>query len=160
MLVDDVQELEDAAVRGRIELEIERPHVIRALRLQPRGGDGGGAEAQPLAPFGRHAQALLAPQALDLPAVYRPSVVAQSRPHAAVAPARMLARELEQASAQRLVTITSARLVALLGAVLAGDRHARRSDRVSRSCSMCTAFRLRDGLTSSLRDLLQGVDLE
>ena len=121
VLVDDVQEFQDATVRGRVELEVERPHLIRTLRAQPRAGDGGDAEALPLAPLGRHPQALLAPQALDPLAVHLEALAAQGSPGAPVTPAGMLARELAQAGAQRLVTITPAGLVALRGAVLAGD---------------------------------------
>ena len=29
VLVDDVQQLEDAAILGRVELEVERPHLVR-----------------------------------------------------------------------------------------------------------------------------------
>jgi hypothetical protein len=49
-LVDDVQQLENPAVGGLIELEVQRPHVIGCLGPQPLGWDGRGAEALSLAP--------------------------------------------------------------------------------------------------------------
>ena len=61
-------------------------HLIRALCPQPRGGDGGGAEALPLAPLGRHVQALLAPQALDLLAVSPANPRPAETPTLAVSP--------------------------------------------------------------------------
>jgi hypothetical protein len=47
VLVTNVQELQDAAVRGPIEPEVLRPHLIRALCPQSGVEDGEVAEARP-----------------------------------------------------------------------------------------------------------------
>ena len=36
VLVDDVQQLEDAAILGRVDLEVERPHPVRPAGAEPR----------------------------------------------------------------------------------------------------------------------------
>jgi hypothetical protein len=66
-----VQQLQRPAVGGRIELEVQRPDMIRAFRSQPHSRDRRvtDPEAFPLAL--RHPQALFAPQPLDLLAVDR-----------------------------------------------------------------------------------------
>ena len=62
VLVDDVQELQDAAVCGRVELEVERPHLIWPLRAQPARRCRRLAEPLPLALARRHPQTLFTPQ--------------------------------------------------------------------------------------------------
>ncbi|MEJ7792417.1 MAG: hypothetical protein WKF65_10650 [Gaiellaceae bacterium] len=49
VLVDDVQQLQDPAVAGRVELEVERPHLVWPLGPQPPRRDGRDAEPLPLA---------------------------------------------------------------------------------------------------------------
>ena len=68
-LVDDVEQLEHAAVGGLIELEVQRPHVIGPLGPQPVGGHGRLAEALALAAPRRDPQAFLAPEPLHALAV-------------------------------------------------------------------------------------------
>ena len=122
VLVDDVEQLQRAAVDGGVELEVQRPDVIRALGPQPLGRDGRVAEPVPLALPLRHPQALLAPEPLDLLAVHRPALLADSAPGEPVAPARVLGRELPQPLPQRVVAVAAAAgLVALGRAVLPGD---------------------------------------
>src|SRR5919106_688779 len=86
VLVDDMQALEDAAVAGHVELEVERPHVVRPLGSQTGAGRRREAEPEPLAPLARHPQPFLAPQALDLLAVGLQALLAQAGPRLAVAP--------------------------------------------------------------------------
>ncbi|HZR92756.1 MAG TPA: hypothetical protein VFA44_10190 [Gaiellaceae bacterium] len=64
---------------------------------------------------------LLAPQALDLLAVRHPALAAQASPGLAVAPARMGAGELAQASAKGVVAICLPQSMALGRAVLPCD---------------------------------------
>ena len=89
-LVDDVQQLQDPPVGGLVELEVKRPHVIGALCSQALGRHGRVAQALALAPAHRHAQALLAPQALHALAVDRPALLAQLGVCATVSPARAI----------------------------------------------------------------------
>jgi hypothetical protein len=94
--------------------------MVGALGPQPLGGHGGLAE--PLAFPLRHPEAFIASQALDLLAVHGPAIRADGAPGEAVAPARMLRRELAQPLAQRIIAIgIIARLVALGGGVLPRD---------------------------------------
>src|SRR5262245_21940723 len=69
-LVDDVQDLDHRAGGGDVELVVERPHVIGPGGPEPFAGRGRGSETLALATLGRHPQALLTPQALDLLAVH------------------------------------------------------------------------------------------
>jgi hypothetical protein len=59
-LVDDVQQLEDPAGGGDVELVVQRPHVIRVFSAEPPGRRSRAAETLPLA--GRYPQAFLPPQ--------------------------------------------------------------------------------------------------
>src|SRR3954463_5767384 len=63
-LVDDVEQLEHAAVGGLIELEVQRPHVTGPLGPQPVGRHGRLTEAPALAPTGRNPEAFFAPETL------------------------------------------------------------------------------------------------
>src|SRR3954451_23258272 len=85
-LVDDVEQLDRAAVDGLIELEVDRPHVPRPLGAQPIGRNRGLAETLALAPPRRNPQALLAPQPLHALAVNHPALIDQLRVRAAVSP--------------------------------------------------------------------------
>src|SRR3954466_4607162 len=76
-LVDDVEQLDRAAVDGLIELKVDRPHVPRPLRAQPTARARGTAEPLALASPRRDPEALLAPQPLDPLAVDRPALLAQ-----------------------------------------------------------------------------------
>ena len=86
----------------------KRPDVIGPLGPQPLGGHGRLAEPLPLALPLRHAQALLAPEPLDLLAVHDPALLADAAPGEPVAPARMLGRELPQPLPQRVVALAAA----------------------------------------------------
>src|SRR6266566_3975114 len=115
VLIDHVEQLQRAAVDGRVELEVQRPDVIRALRPQPLRGHSRVAKAKPF-PFAlRHAQALLAPQPLNLLAVHRPALVADSAPGQPVTPTRVLRGELPQPRAERVVALASATMIVALG---------------------------------------------
>jgi hypothetical protein len=74
-LVDDVQQLRHASIGGLVELEVECPHLVGPLRGQPRGGHGRLAEPPTLPAPLRHAQALLAPEALRPLAVQAPALL-------------------------------------------------------------------------------------
>jgi len=65
-LVNDVEDLDHPAGGGDVELVVERPQVVGPGRLQPIRGGRGLAKALALAALRWHAQALLAPQTLDL----------------------------------------------------------------------------------------------
>jgi hypothetical protein len=63
VLVDDVGELEPAAVAGLVELKVDRPHMVRPLRAKPLGALG--TDAAPLAgALRRPLQAFFSPEAL------------------------------------------------------------------------------------------------
>jgi hypothetical protein len=68
-LVDDMQQLEDPAVGGLIELIVQRPDVIGRGGSQSLGRDRRGPEALALASPLRDPEALLAPQPLRALAV-------------------------------------------------------------------------------------------
>ena len=74
VLVDDVQQLQHPAVGGGVELEVERPDVIRAARpaAAPPASSSSPSRCR-LRRLARHTQALLAPEPLDLLAVHLPS---------------------------------------------------------------------------------------
>src|SRR5213079_788096 len=97
------QELEDPAVDGGVELEIERPDLVSALGAQVACRGCGRPETHPLPATGRHPKALLAPEPLDPLAVCLPALGAKQRPGAAVAEARMGAGDLPQTPAQTVV---------------------------------------------------------
>ena len=69
VLVDDVQELQDPAVLGLVELEVERPDVVGALGAEAIGRHGRLPEALALCGAPGDPQAFLAPQPLDALAV-------------------------------------------------------------------------------------------
>ncbi len=60
-LVDDVEELQFAAVGGRVVLEAQRPDVVRSLGAEPVGGRGRFPEPAALARLLGDAKALLTP---------------------------------------------------------------------------------------------------
>ena len=105
VLVDDVQELQDPPVGGLVELEVERPDLVGALCAKPLGRHGRGAEAPALSAALGDALALLE----------------QAGVGSSIAPARTLCRELTEANSQGSVVAWGVRLMALGGAVLAGD---------------------------------------
>ena len=118
VLVDHVQQLQDPTVQRLVELVVQRPHMVRVLGRQPVGRTGRGTEALAFAAAGRHAQAFLAPQALDGLAVHCPAPAAKLGMGAPIAPPWMGAAELAQRLAEGPVPIRLDRLVALGGAVL------------------------------------------
>jgi hypothetical protein len=91
VLVDDGEQLEPPAVGGLVELEVQRPHVVRVLGVQPLGrvGPDPAALARCLWP----AQSVLAPQAPDPIVVDRLPVAAQQPVRHPPAPPRMLSRD-------------------------------------------------------------------
>jgi hypothetical protein len=109
-LVDDVQELQDLAIGGLVELKVDRPHVIGVPGRQALGRDGRSPQAPALSAAHGHAQALLAPQALHALAVHAPAFLAERRVRSAVAPSRALAGELSQLVTQRFVVLRTTRL--------------------------------------------------
>jgi hypothetical protein len=102
-------------------LEVQRPHLVRARRAQPRALAGATAHAPTLAGLGRHAQAFLTPDALNALAVDLPALQAQLVVRAALAPPRPISGDLAQRSAQRGVIARASRLTPLRRAVLASD---------------------------------------
>src|SRR3954469_17088496 len=64
-LVNDVEQLDHAAVGGLIELEVQRPDLIGPLRPQPVGRDRRLAQALALAPASGDPEAFFAPEPLD-----------------------------------------------------------------------------------------------
>jgi hypothetical protein len=121
-LVDDVEDLDHPAGGGDVELVVERPHVVGPGRLQPTRGRRRLAEALALAALGWHAQALLAPQALDLLAVHPVALPHQHDMRAPVTPARMALRDAPQPGPQLAVRVGFGRAAALGGTALANDR--------------------------------------
>jgi hypothetical protein len=117
-LVDDVQQLQDPAVGGLVELEVQRPHVIRPLSPQPPGRDRRIAHTLALAPPARHPDALLAPQPLRPLAVQLPALLEQQLMRAAVPPPRPPTGDPPQLGSQRRVILGDARLMTLGRAVL------------------------------------------
>jgi hypothetical protein len=74
-LVNDVQQLHDPPVGGLVELEVKRPHLIRAHGAKPARRHRRLAQALALAAALRDPQALLAPQPLRALAIQRPAVL-------------------------------------------------------------------------------------
>jgi hypothetical protein len=95
-LVDDVQDLDHSPGGGDVELVVEGPNVIGSDGLEPVGRRGRGAETLALTALGRHPQALLAPQALDLLAVHDPALAAHHGVRSPVAPSGMALGEAPQ----------------------------------------------------------------
>src|SRR3954451_4153994 len=118
-LVDDVEQLDRAAVDGLIELEVDRPHVPRPLGAQPIGRNRGLAETLALAPPRRNPQALLAPQPLHALAVNHPALIDQLRVRAAVSPPGPPNGDLTQRGSQRPLVAGDDGFTALRGPVLA-----------------------------------------
>jgi hypothetical protein len=96
VLIDHVEQLQDPAVGGLVELVVQRPHVVRVLGGQPIRRTGRGAEPLAFAPPDRDAQAFLAPQPLDGLAVHPPALLAELGVGAAIAPAGMSSAEPAQ----------------------------------------------------------------
>src|SRR3954466_13231466 len=76
-LVDDVEQLDRAAVDGLIELEVDLPHVPGPVGARPIGRARGLSRALACAPRRRAPQTLLAPQPLHALAVDDPALVDQ-----------------------------------------------------------------------------------
>ncbi len=112
-LVDDMQQLENPAVGGLIELKVQRPDVIGRLCAQPVGRHRRGPEALALAPALRHAQPLLTPQPLRTLAIQHPALLEQQLMRTPIPPPRPLARDLPQRRPQPGVVAGHARLVTL-----------------------------------------------
>src|SRR3954447_10177051 len=120
-LVNDVEQLDHAAVGGLIELEVQRPDLIGPLRPQPVGRDRRLAEALALAPASGDPEAFFAPETLDALAVDVVAELAEADVRAAVAPARPRGRDLAQQRPQPLLGFDGVGPVALGKAVLPGD---------------------------------------
>src|SRR3954447_1807497 len=120
-LVNDVEQLDHAAVGGLIELEVQRPDMIGPLRPQPVGRDRRLAEALALAPASGDPEAFFAPEPLDALAVDVVAELAEADVRAAVAPARPRGRDLAQQRPQHQVGVDRVGVMALGGAVLPGD---------------------------------------
>src|SRR3954452_24077939 len=120
-LVDDVEQLQHAAVGGLIELEVQRPDMIGPLRPQPVGRNGRLAEALALAPASGDPEPFFAPEPLDALAVDVVAELAEADMRAAVAPTRPRGRDLAQQRPQHMLGVDGVGLMALGGAVLPGD---------------------------------------
>lgn len=107
-LVEHMQQLQDPAVGGLVELEVQCPHVVWVLGGQASGRHRRDAQSLSLSSPERHSQSLLAPQTLDALAVDAPTLLAQHGMSATVALARTLARELTQALPERSVVASHA----------------------------------------------------
>jgi hypothetical protein len=121
VFVDDVEQLQNPAVCGLVELEIERPHVVRALGPEPIRGAGRGSQTLALSLAVRHLEALLPPQALDLLAVGAPALVFEHLMGLAIAPALVFAAEAVEARSECVVSLAARDLTSLGGAMLADD---------------------------------------
>ena len=108
-----MQALQDTPVGGRVELVVDRPHVIEPQRPQPLGRDRGFAQALALAPPARHPEPFFAPQALHALAVHAPALLEQPSVRPSVPPPRTVGRDLAQLAAQRQVIIGPQQLAAL-----------------------------------------------
>src|SRR3954451_12999836 len=120
-LVDDVEQLQHAAIGGLIELEVQRPDMVGPLRSQPVGRDGRLAEALALAAESGAPEAFFAPEPLDALAVDVVAELAEADMRAAVAPTRPRGRDLAQQRPQHQVGVDRVGVMALGGAVLPGD---------------------------------------
>ena len=74
-LVNDVQQLHDPPVSGLVELEVKRPHLVRALRPQTTRRHRRLTQTLALAAALRDPEAFLAPHALCALAVQHPAVL-------------------------------------------------------------------------------------
>jgi hypothetical protein len=147
-LVNDIEQLYRSAVVGDVELKVKRPHLIGPLSSQPIARDCRFPASLAFATFGRHPQALFAPEPLGALAVHIPALIEQMLVRATVSPPRPPARERDELRPQRGVVLDDSGLVTLGGACWPASRHARRSEDPSRSCNARTARRLRAGLRS------------
>ncbi|HEV2122115.1 MAG TPA: hypothetical protein VGW38_04980 [Chloroflexota bacterium] len=84
-----MEDLDHPAGGGDVELEVQRPDLVRGGGGQSVGGRGRGADPGPLAALWRYSQPLFPPQALDLLAVEAVALPHQHRMGPAVAPAGM-----------------------------------------------------------------------
>ena len=76
VLVDDVEQLQDPPVRGLVELEVQRPDVVRPLSAQPGGGHRRVPQVLTLASFHRDAQPFFTPEPLHPLAIHAPALLA------------------------------------------------------------------------------------
>src|SRR5437763_5714565 len=118
-LVYHVEQLDHLAVGGLVELKIECPHLIRALRPQPLRRHRRLPKPPALALAQRYPQPFLTPDPLHALAVDLPALLAQPMMRATVPPPRTVRRELAQLSAQRRVIPGTHRLSALRRPMLA-----------------------------------------
>jgi hypothetical protein len=112
-LVDHVEQLHRPPVLRDVELEVQRPDVIRALGTQPVTRHGRLADTLAFAALGRHPQALLAPQPLRPLAIHRPALIEQMLMRAAIPPPRPPAGEPPQLRSQRRILRRDERLRSL-----------------------------------------------
>src|SRR5918993_1147470 len=121
VLVDDVEQLEGAAVDGDVELEVHRPQSVRADRAHRP--DVGADPGEPLlAALVGHLQAFVTPQAPDPLVVEVPArlagVLGRPSPPPPWSPPGEVPQELAQSG---LVVVDDGRLEALRGAVETND---------------------------------------
>ena len=121
VLDDDVEQLQHLAVGGLVELEVERPDVIRSLRWEPVRRARRGPETPTLSLPVRYFQALLAPQTLDLLAVSVPGLRLSAPPTPSIAAAFVLAAELAQPGSEGVVALAAHDRAALGGTMLTDD---------------------------------------
>jgi hypothetical protein len=90
-LTNHLEQLDRTAVSGHVELEIERPHMIRALGTEPVARHRGFPATPALTPLRRHPQPLLTPQPLGPLAIDLPALLDQMLMSLEITPARPLA---------------------------------------------------------------------
>ena len=125
VLVDDVQQLEEPAVDGGVELEVERPQGVGGdgAHGSDRGADHAvGLLALPI----RHLQALLTPQALDPLVVGLPALPAGGLGRPAPTPSRPFGGERPQERSQLGLVVRWRWRVEALGLPRQGQVPARR----------------------------------
>jgi hypothetical protein len=121
-LVDEIGDLHHPAVSGRVELEVDRPHLVGSLGP----ADLLTVDRSPaLVVPGLHLQTLLAPDAQHLLAVQLPAFANEQRMGSSVAVALMGSRDLVEPAAQPL--IAPERHEAALGRAWLADDPARPS---------------------------------
>lgn len=108
-----MQQLQDVPVGGLVELEIKRPHMVRALGAQTTRRNRRVLEPLALAATLGNPQALLPPDALHSLAVDLPALAEDLSMSTAITPPRPLAGKLTQTCPQRRVILGDDGLTAL-----------------------------------------------
>jgi hypothetical protein len=160
VFVDDVEQLQDPAVCGLVELEVEAPDVVGALGPEPMRGAGRGSQTLALSLALRDLEAPLPPQALDLLAVGAPALVSEHRMGLAIAPALVFAAEAVEARSEGVVSLAARDLTSLGGAMLADDPASPPFRQLETFLKHQDHSAGATGSEVSLRNLAQRVDLE